>query len=294
MLKDNQGPSRPQVRRLRPVSGVNRSGLGGRRLDGRLRVPVGDGREPGIKDDVTDGSEQDERALESALAAKDAELVRFTRAVSHDLRNSLVTARAFLRFLEADLAADDREKVAVDLEHLGRSIAHMERLLEQLVSWSLSGRFAPRSDLASFEAIAREAVRQLEPRLIQRRVEVAFDDALPSVAGDHEQLVVLVRELLDDVSKHAGLAGRRRVRVGARVSPEGETVFTIHDGGESSADDHSTLDPSPRDGSVPSDSNDGVGLTLARRIVQLHGGRIWIESVGELRSGFCFTLGAPA
>ena len=123
------------------------------------------------------------------------------------------------------------------------------------------------------------------------RVEVA--GPLPKVRGDRRRLVELVQNLLENAAKFMGDRKAPEVRVGSR--PEGagagQAALYVSDNGIGIAPAHHArifelfhrLDPRVE--------GTGLGLALARRIVETHGGRIWVESQGEGHgSTFCFSL----
>lgn len=227
--------------------------------------------------------------IDRALAAKDAELERFTRAVSHDLRNPLVTVRAFLTLLEEDLASDDEEQVASDLEHLRRAVARMERLLGQLVAWSRSGGFAEPAGQVSLREVAIEAMEERAERAARDEVSIELGALDGEVRGHREQLLELYRELIDNALKHMG-AGGTRIELSSRAGEDGP-VFTVSDDGRGvpPEDLERIFEPFVHLGGGHVGS--GLGLPLIRRIVANHRGRIWAEPAGEGRGcTVCFAF----
>jgi signal transduction histidine kinase len=139
--------------------------------------------------------------------------------------------------------------------------------------------------------IAREAADNL-PAL--SRAELVIPRELPCVSVDRARMVEVLQNLLGNAIKFMGDEPRPRIEVGTRESAA-DTVFFVADNGVGIEPRHhesvfglfERLDPR-LDGS-------GVGLAVARRVVELHGGRIWVESEGRGRGArFCFTLPAEA
>ena len=114
------------------------------------------------------------------------------------------------------------------------------------------------------------------------------------VTGDRQRLQEVFQNLIDNAVKYAGGETAPRVEVGVRRREGGEVLF-VRDNGPG-------VDPRYHDKIFglferldPSVEGTGVGLTLVKRIVEAHGGRIWVESAGEgAGSTFCFTLPRPA
>ena len=234
-----------------------------------------------------------ERLVEE-LGGRNVELERFAYTVSHDLKAPLITIRSFAGFLEKDVAAGDLERFHLDTERIRAAAGRMLRQLEDLLNLARAGRaLGPRSRVAMSE-IAREAAENL-PAL--SRAELVIPKELPCVSVDRARMIEVLQNLLGNAIKFMGDEPRPRIEVGARAS-SGDTVFFVADNGVGIEPRHhesvfglfERLDPQ-LDGS-------GVGLAVARRVVELHGGRIWVESEGRGRgSRFCFTLpheAAPA
>ena len=127
---------------------------------------------------------------------------------------------------------------------------------------------------------------------IVRAVIVEVAAGLPTVYGDRARLVEVVQNLIDNAVKYMGNQPDPRIEIGARVSEDpSQTVFFVRDNGIG-------IDPQYHERvfglfnklDTTSDGT-GVGLALVKRIVEVHGGRIWIESAGVgAGATFCFTL----
>jgi len=230
--------------------------------------------------DVTERvrAEEEREALIAELEARNAELEQFTYTVSHDLRSPLITIRGFVGMLEQDAAALDHERMKNDMAHISSATEKMHRLLNELLELSRIGRLANPSEEVSLGDLAREAVSMVGGRLAERNVQVDIADDLPTVYGD------------PNASKFMGDQPDPHIWIGARHDGE-ETVFYVRDNGmgidpryhERVFDLFEKLDA--RSGGT------GIGLTIVKRIVEVHGGRIWVESEGVgCGSKFCFTL----
>jgi signal transduction histidine kinase len=230
-----------------------------------------------------------ERAV-SELEGRNAELERFLYTVSHDLRSPLITMLGFLDPIEAAAAAGKPEQVREDASRIRGAAQRMDRALKELIELNRVGRVAHAPETVAFADLAREAASLVEGRLNQHRVRLEIQEELPHVRGDRQRLVEVLQNLIDNAAKFAGHGAAPRVEVGARQD-DGLPVFFVRDNG---------LGIEPRyhekvfglfDRLDPTDDGTGVGLALVKRIVEVHGGRIWIESQGGgSGSTFCFTL----
>jgi signal transduction histidine kinase len=228
------------------------------------------------------------------LERRNAELERFTYTVSHDLRTPLVTVRGFVDLLEKDVAAGEVERVAGDLSRIRSATSTMETLLRELLELSRVGRVMNPPETVSLAALARQAVTLLHGRLRAAGVRVEIQPDLPSVRGDRTRLLEVLQNLIENAVKFRSGQGEPVVEVGSRPGPDGLVLF-VRDNGVG-------IDPRYHERVFalferldPRVEGTGVGLALVKRIVEVHGGRVWVESEGAGKGAtFCFTLpGAP-
>ena len=244
---------------------------------------------------------QGERLAEAnrQLEARSAELERFTYVVSHDLKSPLVTIRGFLSYVERDARAGDLDRLEADAGRIRAATERMAQLLDDLLELSRTGRIdRPHVDVP-FAEVVREARAATEGRLSARGVRLEVEGGLPVVRGDHRRLVELVQNLLENAAKFMGDRRDPEVRIGARDAGAlpGQVELYVRDNGIGIDPAHQARVFELFHRLDPRIEGTGLGLALARRIVETHGGRIWVESAGTGRgSTFCFTLpsgGAP-
>jgi signal transduction histidine kinase len=224
------------------------------------------------------------------LERRNAELGRFTYTVSHDVRSPLVTVRGFVDLLEKDVAAAEPERVAADLDRIRRATATMEKLLRELLELSRIGRVMNPPEKVSLDDLARQAVAALHGRLRAAHVRVDVLPDLPFVRGDRTRLLEVFQNLIENAVKFRSGQGEPVVEVGSRPGPDGPVVFVRDNGVGINPRYHDRvfalferLDPRVE--------GTGVGLALVKRIVEVHGGRVWVESEGARKGAtFCFTL----
>jgi PAS domain S-box-containing protein len=243
---------------------------------------------------VTDLSDRKRDELEREkliheLEAKNTELERFTYTVSHDLKSPLITIRGFLGFLEQDARAGNMERVHADSQRIVEATANMQHLLDDLLELSRIGRIVNPPELVSMNELANEAVRMVEGRIHTRNVRVEIAPNLPNVYGDRVRLIEVIQNLIDNSVKFMGNHADPWIRIGVRDSKP--PVFFVQDNGIG-------VDPKfhvkvfelfAQLNTV--NEGTGIGLALVKRIVEVHGGTIWVESDGIGKGAtFCFTL----
>jgi signal transduction histidine kinase len=237
-----------------------------------------------------EATRREREQLIGELERRNAELERFTYTVSHDLRSPLVTVRGFVDLLEKDVASGPPERVAADIVRIRGATSTMETLLRELLELSRVGRVMNPPERVSLDALAHEAIALLHERLRAAGVRVEVRPGLPVVDGDRHRLLEVLQNLIENAVKFRSGQGEPVVEVGSRGGPDGPIVF-VRDNGVG-------IDPRYHDRVFglferldPRVEGTGVGLALVKRIVEVHGGRVWVESEGAGKgSAFCFTL----
>ncbi len=238
-------------------------------------------------------SEAKYRALVAELEAKNAELERFTYTVSHDLKSPLYTLRGFLDFMDRDAQSGNIVRLRADIARSASAADKMRRLLDDLLELSRIGRLVNPPEDVPFAEIAREAVALARGRLVERGVAVEIAADLPRVRGDRVRLVEVVQNLVDNAAKFMGGQPQPKVEIGARAGG-GEPVFFVRDNGIGVPPQHAERVFRLFEKLEPASDGTGVGLALVKRIVELHGGRIWVEpSSPDGGASFYFTLPRP-
>lgn len=246
----------------------------------------------GVMIDITEHKriEAEREALIAELEAKNDELERFTYTISHDLKSPLVTIQGFLGYVEQAALNGDMQRMQADLARISNAADKMQRLLNELLELSRIGRLTNPVKAVSLSQLAREAVELVAGSLVQRGVEVDIAPDLPLVYGDHPRLREALQNLVDNAVKYMGNQPQPRVEIGGRLDGS-QTVIYVRDNGIG-------IDPANHDKVFDlftkldqKSEGTGLGLAIVKRIVEAHGGRIWVESnsMGQ-GSTFCLTL----
>ena len=242
---------------------------------------------------LIDALEQRVRERESLiteLTAKNAELESFTYTVSHDLKSPLVTMKGFLGYLEHDAATGNVERLKVDTQRIANAVDKMQELLKDLLELSRIGRFINPSETMPFEELARMAIGLVGDRIQEFGVTLELQPDLPAVHGDRQRLIEVLQNLLDNAVKYIGDQAEPRIEIGQRGEEEGKPIFFVRDNGMGIADEYRERVFGLFNKLDARSEGTGIGLALVKRIIEFHGGRIWVESEMGQGSAFCFTL----
>ena len=234
-------------------------------------------------------AEEERALLIGELEGKNAELERFTYTVSHDLKSPLITIKGFLGMLEKDAIEGNTERMKADMVRISGAAEKMHRLLDELLELSRIGRLVNPPEKIPMVDLAHESLSMLAGRMGDG-IEVEIAPDLPMIYGDRLRMREVLENLITNACSFMGSQTKPRIELGARQKG-GETIFYVRDNGigidpkyhEKVFDLFDKLDQNTE--------GTGVGLTIVKQIVEVHGGRIWVESEGIGKgTTFCFTI----
>jgi PAS domain S-box-containing protein len=231
--------------------------------------------------------------LITELELKNAELERFTYTASHDLKSPLITIKGFLGFLREDAERGNLNRLETDIRRISEAADKMQRLLNDLLELSRIGRSVNPSEIVNLNSIISDVLELLHGRISSSTVpvHVSVQEHLPQVYGDGPRLLEVWQNLIDNAAKFMGDQPDPQIKIGQMGNDkDGLPIFFVRDNGIG-------IDPKFNDRIFglfdklnPRTDGTGIGLALVKRIIEFHGGRIWVES--ELGKGatFYFTL----
>jgi light-regulated signal transduction histidine kinase (bacteriophytochrome) len=234
-------------------------------------------------------SEEKLKIMVTELERSNAELQRFAYVASHDLQEPLRMVSSYTQLLEKrykdklDASAHDFINFAVD------GARRMQNLIDDLLAFSRVGTHGKPFALTSMEVVFQAAVDNLQVAIKKARAKVTHDP-LPTLMADEGQLVQLLQNLIGNAIKFHGKE-LPAVHVSA-VQENDEWIFAVRDNGigiESQYFERIFLvfQRLYRE----EYAGTGAGLAIAKRIVERHNGRIWLES--QPGQGSTFYFGIP-
>jgi light-regulated signal transduction histidine kinase (bacteriophytochrome) len=226
-----------------------------------------------------------------ALARSNQELEQFAYAASHDLQAPLRSITGFSQLLMKHAGPTLDQKNFEFVEYIESSARHLHLLINDLLEYSRVGRAEQRFEWVDAGDVVRQATRQVGEEVEKSHAAVLHAN-LPKVHADAKQLVLLFQHLLSNAMKYSreGIAPVIRITGEER---EGGWEFAVRDNGIG-------IDPNEtgrifiifqRLHSLDKYEGTGIGLSICKKIVERHGGRIWAEGQPGEGSTFRFTLG---
>lgn len=270
-----------------------------RRYDvSRIPILLDEGQIPGlvlVAHDVTDRrrAEAELAAQAEALRRSNSELEQFAYVASHDLREPLRTISAYVTLLERHCAdrLDDEGREFIDL--VRQAAKRMNQLILDLLDFSRTGRSPMSFVPVNIGLEAQTALTDLEGAIQSAKASVRIEGSFPTVMGDAEQIRRLFTNLIGNAVKYSDPARAPEIRIFCSRKDK-EWVISVADNGIG-------IEPKyfekifiifQRLHTADRYEGTGIGLAICKKIVERHGGRIWVESEEGKGATFSFALAA--
>jgi light-regulated signal transduction histidine kinase (bacteriophytochrome) len=235
-------------------------------------------------------TEAERENLIDELEAKNAELERFTYTVSHDLKSPLITIKGFLGFVREDTEQGNMQRLDSDIQRISDATDKMQRLLGDLLELSRVGRLTNQPQTIYVNELVYEVLEYLHGRIHAGNISVQIEEHLPNVFGDRQRIFEVFQNLIDNAAKFMGDQPAPCIVIGQHGEKDGKPVLFVRDNGIGIADLYKEKIFGLFDKLNSQTEGTGIGLALVKRIIEYHGGRIWVDSTPGSGSTFFFTL----
>ena len=222
------------------------------------------------------------------------ELERFVYTVSHDLKSPIVSIQGFASILADDYAATLDKDARHYLERIQKNAVAMEHLIKDLLDLSRVKRARNAFELLDTPAIARRALLEFSYQIKQEKIQVTLADDLPRVYGEPTQVMQIFTNLIGNAIK---FRNKRRskpcITIGAHIEAQAKfATFWVKDNGIGIKvkDRERIFNLFERGSAGKSTDGSGLGLSIVKRIVENHKGKIWVESETSKGTTFFWTL----
>jgi signal transduction histidine kinase len=244
---------------------------------------------PAVLGNIVDITEQ-KRAEEELQKVNEA-LKDFVHVVSHDLKTPIISIQGFSsRFLNT---YDEKlgEKGRIYLQQIKASARRMEVLVSDLLSLSTIGRVVSTYEDVSSLEIVRDVTSGLQDRVRQNGIEFVLADNLPAIYCDRDRMYQVFENLVVNAIKFIGDTKNPKIEIGCEDSEHFHRFYVRDNGIGIDPKYHQKIfEKFHRLKEREEDEGTGLGLAIVDRIVNDHGGRVWVESEKGKGATFYFTL----
>ncbi len=246
----------------------------------------------GLSRDITEMKDAEEKLGEerNLLARSNAELEQFAYVASHDLQEPLRAVASCVQLLQKRYQGKLDERADEFIAHAVAGTKRMQALITDLLAYSRVGTKTHPFEQANCAEVLVEALSNLTVA-IEESGAVIIPEGLPTVTADASQLAQVFQNLIGNALKFRAEGRRPEIRVTARREAD-EWIFSVADNGIG-------IEPQyferifrmfQRLHTRSRYPGTGIGLAICKKIVERHGGRIWLESQPERSTTFFFTL----
>lgn len=246
--------------------------------------------------DITERKQAEETLRQYAddLARSNAELQRFAYVASHDLQEPLRMVASYTQLLaqryQGKLDSDADEFIGFAVEGAKR----MQTLIEDLLAYSRIGTRGKKPSLCDSGEIVKRALFRLSMAVAESGAVIEAGN-LPAVVCDASQMENLFQNLIGNAIKFRSRSGSCIIQICARQE-EGSWVFSVKDNGIGIEPRHfeRVFQVFQRLQDRKNYPGNGIGLAICKKVIERHGGRIWLESQPGAGTTFFFTIPCAA
>jgi PAS domain S-box-containing protein len=238
----------------------------------------------GTATDITDRKRQEEE-----LARSNAELQQFAYVASHDLQEPLRMVTSYLELLERRYKGQLDPKADQFIQYAVDGAVRMQTLINALLTYSRVGSTAQSYEPVDFAGVLQDVLTNLQVTIAKHNAIVTHDP-LPKIHGNRTQLIQVLQNLISN-----GIKFHREdtphIHIGAKRLAD-QWMFSVHDNGigiEAQYNDRIFI-IFQRLHNQTEYPGTGIGLSICKKIVERHGGKLWVESQPNQGSIFHFTL----
>jgi signal transduction histidine kinase/CHASE3 domain sensor protein len=228
------------------------------------------------------------------LGRSNADLEQFAYVASHDLQEPLRAVVSYLQLLERRYGAQLDERATRYIGHAVDGGHRMQALITDLLTYSRVGRRGDAMERIEFQDIFDRALNHLQIAIEESEAVVSYQEPMPSIVADPTQMLQLIQNLLANAIKFRGDAAPRIHVSAERI--DGAWRFAVRDNGIGIAPEYRdrVFVLFQRLHGREEYAGTGIGLAVCKKIVERHGGELWVESTEGGGSTFKFTIPDPA
>lgn len=230
------------------------------------------------------------RHYNRVMEQKNHEMEQFVYSVSHDLKSPLVTSSGFLGLLKEDLQANNYNMAMDSISRLEKANARMSQLIDDLLQLSRVGRIKMEIERIDMTSLIDNICENLSTQINEKKVKMLVAREMYLPQGDRKRIYQVFENLIINALKYACDVENPVIEIGCQMQQK-EICFYVKDNGPGIPKEYHGKIFGLFQRLESDNRGTGVGLTIVSRIMQVHEGRVWVES--NLGQGTTFWLAFP-
>jgi PAS domain S-box-containing protein len=230
------------------------------------------------------------------VETKNKELSSFVFTVSHDLKTPLIALHGYIGLFREEFQEIIDETGKEYLDRIFYNAEYMNKMINDLLKLSRAGRVVGSKRRFSTYKLAKEIYMCLYPQIQQKQIKFHITKSLPIIYGDRQRLQTVFENLISNAIKYSSEKRQPFIEIDCK-DRKMFYEFTVRDNGIGiDPGDHQRIFEVFQKCSKKDDNSNGtgVGLTIVKKIVEHHGGTVWVESKLDKGAAFYFTLAKPS
>ncbi len=247
----------------------------------------------GVYLDITDRVKA-EKTIKKQMAELErinTELESFTYTVSHDLRSPLVTIKGFLNLIRENAIEGNISQMDSDIKRISNATDKMHFLLEDLLQLSRIGRTSKKFEVFSPNKLISEVSAILKGIIDNNKAVISVQKDMPDIYGDRNRIAEVYQNLIENALKFKGNK-KPYIKIGSYTDKNKQTVYFVEDNGIGVSENFRDKIFGLFNKLDQNSAGTGIGLSIVKRIIEFHDGKVWCESAGKNEGiRFLFTIG---
>ena len=231
------------------------------------------------------------KTKEALLHEKNAEIQQYLYTVSHELKTPIISMRGYSLLLQDFHPQDMNAEIQAYLQRISMNLNQMEQLVDNLLDYTRIDVDIHECGEVAVSELITEALEELNFLTQQNKYEIKIDSKLPVVFCKRNLMVRVFANLLNNAIKYSKNNELPKIEVGYFSNEIFHKFFVKDDGiGIAHSDQEKIFQIFGRLNNKKDATGNGLGLIITKRIIEKHGGEIWVESAKGRGSTFYFTL----
>jgi len=246
----------------------------------------------GLMRDITERKKMEKELIQALeeLKRRNKELDDYTYTVSHDLREPLITIQGLSEMLYRKYGDKLDRSMVPYIRRISSASQWLERLVSDLLGLSRAGKKAGEFKEVKVKSVLGLSLKSIESLIRKKHIELKLPPEFPTIYCDKTGIQQVFNNLLDNAIKYMGSQSHPKIEIGWSKNKD-HYLFWVKDNGMGiKREDQEKIFNVFYRGSGVSKEGTGIGLSIAKKVIENHGGKIWVKSKPGRGSTFYFTI----